>query len=672
MSVTEDIKARVDIVDLMQAYNVPLKKAGRNYKAPCPFHNERTPSFVVFPDSGTWRCFGACGDGGDIFSFVMKQENVDFSGALEQLANRAGIELRPRTPEQSTRDAALDKLRGLLTETTQFFYRQLLESPLAEDTRQYVSKRGLNDETVEKFLIGYAPKEDWRRALSHLQTLGYSEDEIIEAGVATRSEKGKVYDRFRDRLMIPIRDVRGQVIGFGARALAKDDNPKYLNSPQTPLFDKGSTLFALDAARRSIRESETAVIVEGYMDALQAHQAGFTNVVAQMGTALTEPQLRQLARYAKRLILALDPDAAGVGATMRGLNVARQTLGSRKLIFDPNAMLRQTDKLDIDIRVMTLPEGQDPDDLIRDEPERWQLLIDTAQPIIDYVIEAGTAQVTPQSSLPDRENIARELLPLLMESEPHRHYSVQRLAFRLRINERDLIALAQRQQKEAQPAVPSAAQQKSRMLPSPSPTPITAKNANSPTISAMEGYCLAVLIERPDLWPVINRKLAEVAGGRDARDQLLGPFSARDFTRTDYQAIMNALERAVDQDDAEPLEYLRQTLPAELCEEIDRLQVGPLSSIQRPGTWEAREMESLLKDKTRVLMNAVIRIEEEFVEKALQLRSRRLRRESDELFFLQSEGGDDHALATRVSRYRIARREIDQALLQMRQTHHQA
>ncbi len=290
MSVTEEIKARLDLVAYISE-SVSLKKAGRNYKANCPFHQERTPSFIVFPDTQTWRCFGACGEGGDIFAFAMKMHGWDFGEALRNLAQRAGVELAPSTPEQTEREAAFDRLLGLLDQTARFFHDQLLHAPAAEGARAYVQKRGLSDTTVQTFLLGYAPG-GWHALLNHLGGLGYAPDDLIAAGVAIRNDEGRVYDRFRERLVIPIRDGRGRVVGFGARALKPGDEPKYLNSPQTPLFDKSSTLFALDLARREIRERETAVIVEGYMDAMQAHQAGFRNVVAQMGTALTEPQLQ--------------------------------------------------------------------------------------------------------------------------------------------------------------------------------------------------------------------------------------------------------------------------------------------------------------------------------------------------------------------------------------------
>ncbi len=444
MSIADEIKARLDLVAYISE-TVPLKRAGRTYKARCPFHQERTPSFVVFPETQTWRCFGACGEGGDIFGFAMKQNGWDFKEALAQLAERAGVELTPLTPQQSAEEATTERLLGLLDEASRFFNRQLREAPEGEEARAYVERRKLNASTIEAFQIGYAP-DGWQHAINHLTELGYSVPDIIEAGVAIRNEQGRVYDRFRHRLMIPIRDGRGRVIGFGARALRKEDQPKYLNSPQGPLFDKSKTLFALDMARREIRETETAIIVEGYMDAMQAHQAGFRNVIAQMGTALTDDQLQTLRRYADRLILALDPDEAGASATMRGLNVARESLNQADTaLLGPDGSMRAASRMGIDMRVIVMPEGQDPDDLIRDHPEQWLGLVRNAEPVADYVIRVGTAGLDPaRATVFEKEKIARGLLPLLTatESDLHREANVQKLALRLHLSEKRLMEIA--------------------------------------------------------------------------------------------------------------------------------------------------------------------------------------------------------------------------------------
>ncbi|GAB4573295.1 MAG: hypothetical protein Kow0077_15240 [Anaerolineae bacterium] len=444
MSVTEEIKARLDLVAYISE-SVSLKKAGRNYKANCPFHQERTPSFVVFPDTQTWRCFGACATGGDIFAFAMKQNGWEFREALEHLAQRAGVDLAPRTPEQTRQEAAIERQLGLLQETANFYHDLLLNSPQATAARDYVTQRGLTAETVETFRLGYAP-DGWQHTLNHLQALGYTTDEIVAAGVAIRNERGRVYDRFRHRLIIPIRDGRGRVIGFGARALRDEDNPKYLNSPQTELFDKSQTLFGLDLARREIRESETAIIVEGYMDVMQAHQAGFHNVVAQMGTALTTAQLQVLRKYADRLILALDADQAGVNATMRGLDVARQSMSDNPTaLFGRDGSMRQAGRLGLDMRVIVITSGKDPDDLIRENPEEWQRLTENAEPVADYVIRVGTAGLDAvRATVQEKEKIARQLLPLLTatESDLQKEVNVQKLAYRLHLPEKRLMEIA--------------------------------------------------------------------------------------------------------------------------------------------------------------------------------------------------------------------------------------
>ncbi len=670
MSVVDDVKARLDIVDVVSGY-VNLQKAGRNYKALCPFHQEKTPSFVVFPDTQTWRCFGACGEGGDIFGFVMKSEGWDFSETLRELAKRAGVELKPYSSEQTTQQAETDRLHGILDETARFFHQQLRESPQADGARVYVQQRGLNEQTAETFMLGYAP-DDWRQALEHLQLLGYTQDEVIEAGVAIRNERGNVYDRFRNRLVIPIRDRRGHTVGFGARALAKDDVPKYLNSPQGPLFDKSHLLFGLDTARRTIRETETVVVVEGYMDVMQAYQAGFLNVVAQMGTALTEEQLRQLDRYASRLILALDPDTAGINATMRGLNVARQTLDDEQTVtFDPRGMMRYTGMLDMDIRVVTLPEGQDPDDLIREDPDAWQALTARAIPVADYVISRGTAHLADHASYQEREKVARELLPILTatESDLQQSVNLQALARRVHIDERLLIQWAQHRQTASGRALPTIREQ--RRLAGRATR--SAAISGPPGQSALrEGLCLRLLIEQPERLYAANRKLRELQNDVDGLSQALGPLTSADFTRADYQVIFRGLENALCQDELEPLEYLQHTLPPDLAAEMEALCIAPLDTFEQvlPRTLVV-ELQSIIRDQTRV--NSLPELNTaHLVEEVLRLRISSLERERNELYFLQQDAQaqqddltDQHYQAT-VSANTRAERLITKALGQMR------
>lgn len=635
MSVVDEIKARLDIVDVVSGY-VHLQKAGRNFKALCPFHHEKTPSFVVFPETQTWRCFGACGEGGDLFSFVMKAEGWEFGEALRNLAKRAGVELTPLTAAQQQQANEYERLQGMIEEAARFFHQQLLEAPAAESVRAYVAGRGLHSQTIAAFQLGYAP-DDWHQALQHLQMLGYAQDEIVEAGLAIRNEQGNVYDRFRHRLMIPIRDARGRTVGFGARALDRDAVPKYLNSPQSPLFDKGRLLYGLDMARRAIRETETAVIVEGYMDVMQAHQAGFANVVAQMGTALTEDQLRQLSRYARRLILALDPDVAGTSATMRGLNVAREVLQSdRAVTFDPRGVMRYTGLLELDIRVITLPEGHDPDDLIRQNPQAWQTLLERAVPVAEYVIQQGTAHLTPQSSYQEREQAARALLPLLTatESDIERSGNIQALARRVRIDERTLLQWTQRRRAERTRAVPTVREQR-RLAERPALAVRAGVSGKQPALR--EGFCLRLLIQQPERLYAANRLLRELQSGDPLLSEVLAPLKAEDFTRPDYQAIFRVLSQALYQHDAEPVDYFYAHLSPELRAAVDELLVTPEEELEQALPRPLRaELRSIRREQAR--LNALPEPDTRlWLQEVLALRLRLLEREGTELYFLQQD-----------------------------------
>ncbi|HML24080.1 MAG TPA: DNA primase [Aggregatilinea sp.] len=672
MSVVDDVKARLDIVDVVSGYT-NLHKAGRNYKALCPFHQERTPSFIVFPDTQTWRCFGACGEGGDIFSFVMKAEGWDFPETLRILAERAGVELQPFTPQQIERQEANDRLLGLLNEAAHFFHTQLLESRAAQGARDYVARRGLNAETVEAFNIGYAP-DDWRQALQHLQMLGYTQDEVVEAGVAIlNEEKGSIYDRFRHRLMIPIRDERGRTVGFGARGLDKDAVPKYLNSPQGPLFDKSRLLYGLDMARRAIRETETVVVVEGYMDAIQAHQAGFHNVVAQMGTALTEDQLRQLDKYATRLILALDPDAAGANATLRGLDVARQTLEDDEAVtFDPRGIMRYTGTVNMDLRVVTLPDGLDPDDLIRENPGAWEQLIERAVPVAVYVIEQGTAHLNSQSSYYEREAAARKLLPLLTatESDFQRNVNIQALARRVRIDERTLIEWTQRRRVSKTRTAPSIRQQRRLADRPPDRTPAV---GGAPGQSAFwEGFCLYHLLQQPEQLFAANRKLRELQGGDDALAEALRPLGPEDFTQPEYQIIFKYLDTSLYQDEDDPLDYLYRHLPPELIPVVNELEASPLDRLEQGLSGSLRtELQSVLREQARLSMTPDLNADH-LIQEALTLRHSRIERELNELYFLQEDAlaqGDNLTewdYQATVEANRRARERIAKALHQMK------
>ncbi len=666
MSVTEEIKSRLDIVNYVQQ-SVPLKKSGRYFKACCPFHNEKTPSFIVNPESQTWRCFGACAEGGDVFSFAMKQNGWSFKEALQELGAQVGVEVRKQTPQQKAEVERLDHLRGILQTATDFYHEYLL-SDEAKPTLQYaIEQRGLTLDTIKTFQIGCSV-DAWQEMLNALTNLGYSEDEIIEVGLAIRNDKGRVYDRFRNRLMIPIRDERGRVVGFGARVLNPEDNPKYLNSPQTPLFDKSKLLFGLDMGKSAIRDSETAVIAEGYMDVIQAHQAGFKNVVAQMGTAMTETQLGLLApRFAKKVILALDSDDAGQQATRRSLEVAREALQKD-----------YAGKLSVDIRVLQIQDGKDPDDFLRESPDKWQDLVNSAIPVADFVIDMETSHLESNASVQERQAVARAILPILTASENnfYKQDNIQKLALRLRINESDLLAWAGEQQQIQQakaprpPASPDDLPPNLPPLEEPPPelyeagdwypemdTTGAPVSERSPTLAkatqslakvmgrdsrAVEGYCLRLLLMYPDLLYHANRKLRELAANNP--DLLNGPLadlSVDDFTQSEYRQLMHYFIQAIEQDALEPIDYLREEAEAELLPDLNGLLAEETQLLQ--GRLQHRlkgDFSQIYEDLSRH-GRVSADPQQTLVGKALQLRVQRLQREREDLRFLQmeSEGG---------------------------------
>ena len=428
MSVTDEIKARVDAVEFISRY-VPLQRAGRSYKARCPFHEERTPSFVVFPESGTWRCFGACSTGGDLFSFLMQKENMDFREALQALAREAGVQL----PEQD--DAGKGQERDLLFElnakAADFFHDQLHRAQEAQSARDYLQQRGINSQVAAQFRLGFAP-ESWEALRDHLVEAGYSHDTLHRADLVKHNEaRDSFYDSFRNRLMIPIHDRQGRIIGFGGRVL-DDSIPKYLNTAETPLFHKSYVVYGLDRAHKAIREADRVVIVEGYMDVIAAHQFGFMNVVACLGTALTTEQLSQLNRFTDNFILALDADAAGQQATLRGLNQARQALRKDKFVLTPSSRGNHIGhRLNANLRIIALQQGLDPDEIIRRNPDGWQKLVDNATPLVDHQIKIVTAQYDLGSAQGKAEAVA-ELIPLIAElnEETERLHYIEELSKR--------------------------------------------------------------------------------------------------------------------------------------------------------------------------------------------------------------------------------------------------
>jgi len=556
MSTVDEVKQRLDIVDVVSQH-VALQKAGRNFRALCPFHSERTPSFYVFPDRQTWHCFGACATGGDIISFVMKREGLEFRAALELLAQRAGVALRAPSAEQE--DPRREILRRANEAAAHFFHHQLLNSPDAVSALQYVRDRGLNQETIVSFQMGYAP-DSWDGLKGHLSGLDFEEGDLLAAGLLVEGERGP-YDRFRGRLMFPIRDERGRVVGFGARAL-DDSVPKYLNTPQSPIFDKGGILYALDRAREHIRSSGQAVIVEGYMDAIAAHQHELGNVVASMGTAITERQVGLLKRYTRNLILALDADLAGSEATLRGIQVAADA-ADKTVISVPTwrGLIRQQEALAAEIRVLTLPPGTDPDEVIRRDPEEWRRLVEKAKPVADHLFEAMAARLKGVSSPLERSRAAMELVPVLegLTDPVAQATYVQRLARALQLDTagEETVLRALRRRGRRAPAAAEDTDGQPALRPAPR--------------EPREEYLLALLLRYPVL--------------RGQGQALLPDF----FSLSENRQLFEAWRIAAGQEVEDVMEEIRRLLPEELHGHLENVLAREIPPFQAAEAGRALE-----------------------------------------------------------------------------------
>ncbi|MCI0801902.1 MAG: DNA primase [Chloroflexi bacterium] len=402
MTAVDDVKSRLDIVEVI-SQRVPLQRSGKSYKANCPFHQEKTPSFHVFPDRQSWRCFGACATGGDVLSFVMRAESLEFGEALRQLAQQTGVTL-PRQGQSPQNEAA-----HKINEDTRAFFQRTLASAQGASAREYLAQRGLDKQAIETFAVGLSPS-DGESLKNHLVREGYSPEELASAGVVRTGDDGVAHDLFRGRLMFPIRDSHGNLVGFGARSLDGSE-PKYLNSPQGPMFDKSRLLYAMDRARTDVRR-EGAVIVEGYMDAIAAHQAGFKNVVAQMGTALTEFQVDEIRRLTSKMTMALDQDAAGQAATLRSLDVVQQNFRVKVTKQHPDGPSQAADE---DLRIIVMPPGQDPDEVIHRSPSDWTKLVGSAIQAYQFQIKGHVEQgdtTTPEGKAKIVAECAQTILGL--------------------------------------------------------------------------------------------------------------------------------------------------------------------------------------------------------------------------------------------------------------------
>jgi DNA primase len=415
-SFAERVKQQADIVRVVGEY-VQLKKAGQNFRGLCPFHSEKTPSFNVHPTRQIYHCFG-CGKGGDVFSFVMEMEKCEFPDAIRMVAEKCGIAI-PRPKERSPEERKENQQRAALVEMHReaqtFFVRQLTGTLEGKAARAYLEDRGLDKTAVDRFGIGYAPSGG--DALLRFLKQKYPEKLLVESGLISRDQGGsaRTFDRFRRRITFPIANESGKIVAFGCRALG-DDQPKYLNSPETPIYSKSNLLYHLDRAKEALRRSDFAVLVEGYMDAIAVARAGISNVVASCGTSLAEPQIKLLGRFTRRVIVNYDPDAAGQTATERSISL----------------LLEQ----DFEVRVLALPGQADPDKFIRDQgPEAYVQLLKVAPPYVDYLI--GRARRMDLTTGEGKRQAVNFLLPYVQKI-PNRILRSEwatRIAQQLRLDE---------------------------------------------------------------------------------------------------------------------------------------------------------------------------------------------------------------------------------------------
>ncbi|MFH1233485.1 MAG: DNA primase [Patescibacteria group bacterium] len=405
---SDEIKSKLDIVEVIREY-IQLKAVGINFRAICPFHHEKSPSFTVSPEKQIWHCFG-CGDGGDVFTFIMKMEGISFIEALRMLAIKAGVTLKKVDPVLTSQR---NRLLDVVDLASKYFHKVLLDTIVAEPARLYLKNRGLTEETMSNWRIGYS-LDSWENLIIFLKSKGFNENEIFLAGLTVKKEHSQGFiDRFRGRIMFPLSDVNGSIVGFSARVRpdkeALEKLGKYINSPQTMIYDKSKILFGLDKARMSIKKEDIAVLVEGQMDVITAHQAGFTNVIASSGTALTVDQVAIIKRYSANLFLAFDMDKAGDLATERGIAQAMQA--------------------EMNIKVIEIPNGKDPDEFIKSQPDKWLNVVASAKPMMQYYFDKTFAKFN-SGQYDDKRNAIKILLPVIAKlgSKIEQDYWLKRLS----------------------------------------------------------------------------------------------------------------------------------------------------------------------------------------------------------------------------------------------------
>jgi len=556
MDEKELIKQKVNIVDLISEY-LPLKKNGINFKANCPFHSEKTASFIVSPERQIFKCFG-CQKSGDIFTFLMEKEGMEFKESLEVLAKRAGVTLEKTSQQKDSKD----RLYEVNLKAQEFFHYILISHPLGKAALEYLKKRGLNDQTIEDFGLGYAPNS-WESLTKFLLKRSFSIKEIIDSGLGVPSKT--CYDRFRGRITFPLIDGKGKLRGFSGRVLTPAE-PKYINTPQTPIFDKGNFLYGLNLAKGEIRTKKEAILVEGEMDVILSHQAGFKNVVASKGTALTDGQIELIKKYTDTIVLAFDMDLAGDSASRRGIEMA--------------------DKAGLNIKVVVLEGGKDAAEVVQNNPQIWQEATTNALPIYDYYLNSISKRFDIKKAS-DLRKIAEELIPVWskISDDLVRERYIQKLSSFLKTDEkliREAVAKAK---------LGSSIAKFPQVLKQPNPDGILKNIVASKTRrELLEEYLIALLLHQPvDLTFVPT--FPETLFLKEAFRQL-------------YVLLFLYLDTISFKSKSFNINEFVTDLPKELLSEVDRLYLMELDSkLADSKNWQ-KELEEVVSELKKSLIKA--------------------------------------------------------------------
>ena len=546
MSDVDEIKSRINIVDFI-GKRVTLKKTGRNFKALCPFHNEKTPSFIVSPERQTFHCFGS-GKGGDILAFVMEYDHVDFVEALEELAEITGVKLTRRVGE--TPEAKLkQKIFEVNHLASEYYHYILTKHKLGKKALDYLKHRGVSDKSVKTFGLGYSPNS-WDALSSYLKKKGYEESLLDSAGLAIKRTGGGYYDRFRRRVMFTLKDHRGNVVGFSGRVLdptAKE--AKYINTSETPVYIKGNTLYGLDVTKSAIQKENEAIVMEGELDLISSFQAGIGNVVAIKGSALTEGHVNLIRRYTEKLAFALDSDVAGDAAARRGIEIA--------------------DRAGLDMRVVVLPSGKDPDEAVRENPAAVKKAIKDAIPIYDYFISSSVKRFDAGTAF-GKKKVSEEVLPMLAKIENpivQGHY-IKKLAKTLDTSEETIAESMRRQAKGAGMSMKTDEKQ----------------TAATTRAQKLETYALAL---------VLQGKTAELF------EELSDRMSFTDIANPAVGKILTHLKSFLKENNIFLIKDFADSLPVELVSTLDEAFLWDIGDQLGDEELFAREWVSALRELER-------------------------------------------------------------------------